>query len=165
MHIILKIKKMMKQYLTKEKLEELKNELNELKTVKRVEVGEKLKRAKELGDLSENSEYFEAREDQSRVESRIFELEGTLKDVELIKKSHSGGSASGIVKVGSTIEVSRSGKKMKFFIIGSNETNPDEGYISNESPLGKAFLGRKAGDNVLIQVPNGKVEYKVLSVE
>ena len=155
---------MMKQYLTKEKLEELKNELNELKTVKRIEVGEKLKRAKELGDLSVNSEYFEAREDQGRVESRIFELEGMLKDVELIKKSHSGASAGGIVKVGSTIEVSRSGKKMKFFIIGSNETNPDEGYISNESPLGKAFLGKKAGDTVLIQVPSGKVEYKILSI-
>jgi len=155
----------MKQYLTKEKLEELKNELNELKTVKRVEVGEKLKRAKELGDLSENSEYFEAREDQGRVESRIFELEETLKDVELIKKSHSGSSAGSVIKVGSTAEVSRSGKKMKFFIIGSNETNPDEGYISNESPLGKAFLGKKAGDTVLVQIPSGKAEYKILSVE
>lgn len=155
----------MKQYLTKEKLEELKNELNDLKTIRRVEVGEKLKRAKELGDLSENSEYFEAREDQARVEGRIFELEGTLKDVELIKKSHSSGSSGGIVKVGSTIEVSKSGKKMKFFIIGSNETNPDEGYISNESPLGMAFLGKKAGDVVVVKVPSGKVEYKILSVE
>ncbi|MHB9019488.1 MAG: transcription elongation factor GreA [Minisyncoccota bacterium] len=156
---------MTKQYLTKEKLEELKNELNDLKTVKRIEVGEKLKRAKELGDLSENSEYFEAREDQSRVESRIFELEGLLKDVELIKKPHSGSSEKGIVRVGSTVDVSKSGKKMKFFIIGSNETNPDEGYISNESPLGKAFLGKKSGDSVSVQVPSGKVEYKILSVD
>lgn len=154
---------MTKQYLTKEKLEELKNELNDLKTVKRIEVGEKLKRAKELGDLSENSEYFEAREDQSRVESRVFELEGLLKDVELIKK-HPGGGEKGTVRVGSSVEVSRAGKKMKFFIIGSNETNPDEGYISNESPLGRAFLGKKAGDSVSVQVPSGKVEYKVLSV-
>ena len=153
----------MKQYLTKEKLEELKNELSDLKTNKRVEVAEKLKRAKELGDLSENSEYFEAREEQGQVESRIFELEETLKDVELIEKSHSG--KTGIVKVGSTVEVSKAGKKMKFFIVGSSEAKPEEGYISNESPLGKAFLGKKSGDVVLVQVPSGKVEYKIVSVE
>lgn len=153
---------MAKQYLTKEKLAELKAELNELKTVKRVEVAEKLKRAKELGDLSENSEYLDAREEQGRIESRIFELEELLKDVELIEKSRSIGS---IVKTGSTVEVSKERKKMKFFIVGSNETKPEEGYISNESPLGKAFIGKKKGDTVLVQVPHGKVEYKIISVE
>lgn len=156
----------MKQYLTKEKLEELKNELHELKTVKRVEVGENLKRAKELGDLSENSEYFEAREEQAQVEARIFELENMLKDVELIVKPHAGPATGDVVKVGSTVEVSRAGKKMTLYIVGSNETNPDEGYISNESPLGSAFLGKKAGETVLVQVPGGKkVEYKILAVE
>jgi len=152
----------MKQYLTKEKLVELKNELAELKTVKRVEIAEKLQRAKELGDLSENSEYFEAREEQGQIESRIFELEDMLKDVELIEKSK---VVTGLVKVGSTIEVSKAGKKMKFFIVGSNEAKPEDGYISNESPLGKAFLGKKSGDVVLVQVPSGKVEYKIVSVE
>ncbi|MCL5017184.1 MAG: transcription elongation factor GreA, partial [Patescibacteria group bacterium] len=107
---------MVKQYLTKEKLEELKNELNELKTVKRIDIADKLKRAKELGDLSENSEYFEAREEQGQIESRIFELEDMLKEVEIIDKSRSAGS---IIKVGSTIEVSKDGKKFKFFIVGS----------------------------------------------
>lgn len=150
----------MKQYLSKEKLEELKNELNDLKTVKRVEVAEKLQRAKELGDLSENSEYFEAREEQGQIESRIFELEDMLKDVEIIDKT----KATGIVRVGSTVEVSRAGKKLKYSIVGSNESNPEGGYISNESPLGKAFLGKKAGDNVLVQVPSGKIEYKIVSV-
>lgn len=154
---------MMKQYLTKEKLEELKKELNELKTVKRVEIAEQLQRAKEMGDLSENSEYFEAREEQGQIESRIFELEEMLKDVELIEKSHNGSS---VIKVGSTIHVSRGDKKQQFFIVGSNEAKPEEGFISNESPLGRAFLGKKAGDTVLVQLPSGKkVEYKVVSVE
>lgn len=152
----------MKQYLTKEKLAELKVELNELKTARRVEVAEKLKRAKELGDLSENSEYFDAREEQGQVESRIFELEELLKDVELIEKSHFIGS---VVKTGSTVEVSKDGKKIKFFIVGSNETKPEEGFISNESPLGRSFIGKKAGDSVLVQVPSGKVVYKIVSVE
>lgn len=154
---------MTKQYLTKVKLEELKKELNELKTVKRIEIAEKLKRAKELGDLSENSEYFEAREEQGQIESRVFELEDVLKDVELIEKSHDGGS---VVKIGSTIEVAKDGKKQKLFIVGSNEAKPEEGFISNESPLGKAFLGKKSGDTVLVQLPSGKkAEYKILSVE
>lgn len=152
----------MKQYLTKEKLGELKAELNDLKTNKRLEIAEKLKRAKELGDLSENSEYFDAREEQGQIESRIFELEDLLKDVELIEKTHLAGS---VIKTGSTIEVSKNGEKRKFFIVGSNETKPEEGYISNESPLGKAFIGKKTGDVVLIQIPNGKVEYKIVSVE
>lgn len=154
---------MTKQYLTKAKLEELKKELIELKTVKRIEIAEKLKRAKELGDLSENSEYFEAREEQGQVESRIFELEDMLKDVELIEKSRDSGS---VVKIGSTIEVSKDGKKQRLFIVGSNEAKPEDGFISNESPLGKAFLGKKTGDMVLIHLPNGKkAEYKVFSIE
>jgi len=154
---------MMKQYLTKEKLAELKKELVELKSVKRLEIAEKLKRAKELGDLSENSEYFEAREEQGQLEGRIFELEDMLKDVELIEKTNA--PAGGTIKVGSTIEVSKGGQNTKFFIVGSNEAKPEDGFISNESPLGKAFLGKKGGDTVLAQLPNGKkAEYKILSV-
>jgi transcription elongation factor GreA len=153
----------MKQYLTKEKLKELEAELDELKTVKRLDIAEKLKRAKELGDLSENSEYFEVRDQQSQVERRIFELEDIVKDVEFIKKSKAGG----VVKIGSTIKVSKEGaKKMKFFIVGSNEANPEDGYISNESPLGVAFLGKNIGDTVSVKLPSGsKVKYKILSVE
>ncbi|MCL5017501.1 MAG: GreA/GreB family elongation factor, partial [Patescibacteria group bacterium] len=86
-----------------------------------------------------------------------------LKEVEIIDKSRSAGS---IIKVGSTIEVSKDGKKFKFFIVGSNEANPAEGFISNESPLGSAFLGKKKGDVVLVHLPNGKkAEYKILLAE
>ena len=149
-----------KQYVTKEKLEELKQELADLKGRKRIEVGERLKRAKELGDLSENSEYFEAREEQAQVETRIGELEDMVKTAEIIEKSASTAN----VFIGSTVEVEKNGEKMKLTIVGSNEANPGGGFISNESPLGRAFLGKKAGDKVTVSVPKGKVEYLILSI-
>lgn len=150
-----------KQYFSKEKLEELKNELNELKTEKRLEIAERLKRAKELGDLSENVEYFEAREEQAKVEGRILQLEEMVKNAEVIEKVSGGG----VVKVGSTIVVKKGDEKMRFVIVGSNEAKPEEGFISNESPLGSAFLDKKAGDVVIVATPKGKSEYKIVSIE
>ena len=150
-----------KQYLSKEKLEELKNELNQLKTVKRGEIAERLKAAKDFGDLSENSEYSEAREEQARVEGRIFELEEMLKQASIIEKS---GSVSE-VHVGSTVTVKKDGKTLSYNIVGSNETIPEEGKISNESPLGKALLGRKGGENVSFQTPGGEVFYTINKIE
>lgn len=148
-------------YLTPERLEELKKELNDLKTAKRIEVAERLKRAKELGDLSENSEYFEAREEQGQVENRIFELEEMVKNASLITKN--GGNKK--VHIGSTIEVSKDGQKMKYTIVGSSEARPEGGLISNESPLGKEFLGKEAGESVKVKTPKGEVVYKVLNIE
>lgn len=152
---------MQKQYLTKEKLEEFKKELNDLKSVKRLEIAERLQRAKEMGDLSENSEYFEAREEQALIESRIFELEELLRDVELIKKKPSGD----IIQVGSTIEVEKNGQKMTYTIVGSKEANPSTGLISNESPLGQSFLGKKVGEKSIVTLPNGTTEYQIISIK
>ncbi|MDO8584598.1 MAG: transcription elongation factor GreA [bacterium] len=149
------------QYLSPERLEELKAELNELKTTKRIEVADRLKRAKELGDLSENSEYFEAREEQAQVESRIFEVEDIIKNASVISKTTSRTK----VEVGSTIEVTKDGEKMKFTIVGSNETDPESGKISNESPLGKAFLGREPGESVKVKTPKGEVMYKIAKID
>ncbi len=149
-----------KQYVTKEKLEELKQELADLKGRRRIEVGERLKRAKELGDLSENSEYFEAREEQARVEARIGEFEDTIKSAEIIEKSTSISN----VAIGSAVEVKKDGQTTKFTIVGSNEANPTGGFISNESPLGQAFLGKKVGEKVIVAVPKGKVEYTIVSI-
>lgn len=155
-----------KQYLTKERLAELKEELADLKGRRRIEVGERLKKAKELGDLSENSEYFEAREEQAQVETRIGELEDMVKSAEIIEKTH----LTNTVAIGSTIEVEKSlpgqaGQRLKFTIVGSTEAKPESGFISNESPLGKNFLGKKVGDKVTISVPKGKVEYAILAIE
>ena len=150
----------MEYYLTAERLEELKNELNELKTVKRAEVAERLKRAKELGDLSENAEYMEAREEQNQVETRVVELEDMIKNASIIKQT--GGNK---VHIGSTVELERNGQKMVFVIVGLHEADPSAGKISNESPLGKSFLEKKAGDVVKVKTPAGEASYKILSVK
>lgn len=151
-----------KQYLTQERLGELKQKLQELRTKKRAEVAERLKRAKELGDLSENSEYFEAREEQAQVETQIAELEDILKNAAVITKS--GGEADR-VQIGSTIVVVKNDQEFKFTIVGSNEARPEAGLISNESPLGKAFFGRKAGETVKVKTPAGEVQYTISKIE
>lgn len=148
------------QYLSPERLEALKQELNELKTAKRIEVADRLKRAKELGDLSENSEYFEAREEQAQVESRIFEVEDIIKNASVISKPTNRTK----VEVGSTIEVTKDGAKMTLTIVGSNEAEPETGRISNESPLGKAFLGHEPGEHVKVKTPKGEMTYKIVSI-
>lgn len=147
-------------YLTSERFEELKAELVNLKTVRRLEVADRLKRAKELGDLSENAEYSEAREEQAVVESRIFEVEDMIKNAVIIKT----GTDSKLVEIGSSVVVSKGGKEATYHIVGSNETKPEEGYISNESPLGKAFLGKKPGEEVMVTTPKGDVKYTIVKI-
>lgn len=150
----------MGEFLTAKRFNELTEELEELKTTKRLEIAENLRNAKELGDLSENSEYLEAREEQGRVEGKILELEETLKDASIIKK----GSSKGVIGVGSTVEVLHHGKHVKFIIVGTNEAKPEEGFISNQSPLGKGLIGLKVGESVVIAAPNGKAEYKIRKI-
>ncbi|PIR89354.1 MAG: transcription elongation factor GreA [Candidatus Harrisonbacteria bacterium CG10_big_fil_rev_8_21_14_0_10_40_38] len=152
----------MEYYLTAERLEEIKKELEILKTERRLEVAKRLKRAKELGDLSENSEYIEAREEQSRVERQIFEYEQMVKNTILITKPVENVDT---IQIGSTFEVEKEGTKTKFTIVGSNEAKPEAGLISNESPLGKSFLGKRVGDKVSVKVPKGEVTYKITNIE
>ncbi|MDO8601809.1 MAG: transcription elongation factor GreA [bacterium] len=149
------------QHITAEKLEELKQELNNLRTVRRLEVADRLKRAKELGDLSENSEYMEARDEQQLVESRAFEIEDIINNSTIITMT----SGKSTVGVGATILVSKGTNEMKFSIVGPNEAKPEAGLLSNESPLGRAFIGHKPGDMVKINVPAGEVIYKILKIE
>lgn len=151
----------MKYYVTKERLEELKAELERLKKEERSEIAERLKRAKEYGDLSENSEYTAAKDEQARLESQIIELENIIRNSEIIKKI----SGKEIVQIGSTIEVKRKDKIFEYTIVGSQEANPESNLISNESPLGRAFLDKKAGDIVKIETPGGIVEYKIIKIK
>ena len=150
-------------YVSEEGLEDLKKELEELKTKKRMEVADNLKRAKEYGDLSENSEYVEAREEQNRVETRIFELEEFVKNAVVIKKT--GGAGAKKVQVGSKITVKKGGKTFIYMIVGSNESDPLKGTISNESPMGKTFLGHGEGETVAVATPGGKITYEILKIE
>ncbi len=149
-----------KYYLTQERFDELKKELEVLRNEKRIEVAEHLKRAKEYGDLSENFEYAEAREEQSRIEGRIAELDEMLKAAAIIKKT---GSDS--VQIGSTITVQQDGNAMRYTIVGSNESSPKENKISNVSPLGKAFLGHRVGDSIQVETPGGMRAYLIKGIE
>ncbi len=151
----------MPYYLTPERFEELKNELNNLKTVRRIEVADRLKRAKELGDLSENAEYTEAREEQTAIETRIVELEEMMKNASVIQ----GGAGKDKVRIGSTVEVEKNKQQIKYKIVGPEEASPASGLISNESPLGEAFLDKKVGDLVKVKTPSGEMAYKILNIE
>lgn len=151
----------MKHYLTKEGLKSLQAELEQLQKEGRREIAERLKRAKEYGDLSENSEYIDAKEAQGKLESRIFELEEIIRNAVLIKRSPQKDT----VGIGSTIEVQKGFKTFRYTIVGSREAKPEANLISNESPLGKAFLGKKIGDMVEIDTPSGKTKYKIVKIE
>ncbi len=151
----------MKYYLTQDRLKELKTELERLKKEARLEIAEKLKRAKEFGDLSENSEYSDAKDAQAKVETRIFELEDILRNAAIIKKI----AGNETIHIGSTIEIRRDGKNFMYTIVGSQEAKPEENLVSNESPLGKAFLGKKVGDVVEVQTPGGSVKCKIVKAE
>lgn len=151
----------MKNYLTKDRYEELKRELERMKKDERAEISERLKRAKEYGDLSENSEYSDAKEAQGKLEQRIFELEEMLRNAAIIKKPGS----SDRIEIGSTVEVRKDGKALKYTIVGSNEARPEANLISNESPLGRAFLGKKINDSIDVKTPKGVSVYKITKIE
>lgn len=154
---------MNKNYITSEAYKALKRELGELKTIKRKEIAQMLQEAKELGDLSENAAYQEAKETQSVLETRILQLEIFFKDASIIRRSPNNH----IVQLGSTIEIKSLTQPINnkvFTIVGSHEAKPIEGRISNESPLGKAFLGHAKDDILLVNTPQGDVKYKILKI-
>lgn len=152
----------MPQYLSPEGLEQHKKELEELKT-RRQEIAQRLEEAKALGDLSENNEYLQAREAQAFNEGKILELEQLLRDAVVIERTSKRNS---VVQVGCTVQVrTNNGKNQEFMIVGSEEANPVAGKISNESPLGKSFLGKKAGETAEVETPGGRVSYKIISIK
>ncbi|MBI3251370.1 MAG: lysine--tRNA ligase [Candidatus Andersenbacteria bacterium] len=140
-------------FLTREGMAEMQEKLHELKTVRRREIAEAIHSAKEQGDLSENAEYASAKEEQSRIESEIADIETTLKSAQVV----SAGS-SDKVSVGVTVTLDCDGNEKVYRIVGSNEADPLKGKISNESPVGQALLGKMKGDTVSIPVPGGKKE-------
>lgn len=154
------------KYISQEDLEKFKTELQELKTVKRQEIAERIEEAKSLGDLSENAEYIEAREAQAFNEGRIRELEELVKSAIIIDENKQKAGVKISVEVGDTVEVkNEKGDKFVFTIVGSNGTDPAQNKISNESPLGRAFLSRIPGEEVEVITPLGKVKYKILAIK
>ena len=151
--------------MTKEGYDDLVKELNELKTTRRAELSEKIRVARGFGDLSENSEYDEAKNEQAIVEARILTLENQLKNVKIIEKSD---TVKGTVSLGSfvTIRDVEFGDEMTYRIISSVESSNDMSTITDESPVGKALLGHKAGETVEVTIPSGaQIEYQIIKVE
>lgn len=144
-------------YLTEEGLQKLEDELVLLKE-KRKEIAKRIERAKDLGDLSENAEYHTAREDQGFTEGRVMEIERMIKTGIVVKKN----GQSDVVNLGTKIVAKDdAGQQKEFEIVGINEADPMSGKISNESPIGKAFMDKKVGDKVEIEVPKGKLIYTI----
>ena len=149
--------------LTDEGLKKLQDELEHLKTVGRTEIAEKIKVARGYGDLSENSEYDEAKNEQAKIEARIVELESMLKNVEIITEKK---GASKTVIIGSKVKVYdvEFDEEMEFKVVGSAEADPENGLISDESPVGKALLGSKVGETVKAEAPAGEIELKIVAI-
>lgn len=148
--------------ITEEGLEKLRSELQELLTVRRPEVINRIKGAKELGDLSENAEYSAAKEEQSFVEGRIQELEEVIKHAKIADGST---DCNGSIAIGCTVKVLVDGEEDQFELVGPTESDPSRGKISVDSPVGKALLGHKAKDIVSVETPDGKIQYKIISVD
>ncbi|MBR5319672.1 MAG: transcription elongation factor GreA [Peptococcaceae bacterium] len=149
--------------LTREGLEQLEQELEELRTVKRTEVKERLKEAIALGDLSENSEYDDAKNEQAFMEGRILELEKMIRNAKVIED---GVQQEGTITVGSLVTVKdiEFDEITEYRLVGTVEADPMNNRISNESPVGRALLGHKAGDIIDVEVPAGVIQLEIIEI-
>jgi transcription elongation factor GreA len=147
-------------YLSRDGLVKLRAELDEMVNVRRPEVAQRIHDAKEHGDLTENAEYEDAKNEQAFVEGRIATLEALIKNATIIDERHSGDH----VQIGTTVLVAGPDAEERFTIVGSTEARPAEGRISNESPVGRALLGHKVGETVVVRVPAGDFSYKILKL-
>lgn len=152
-----------KYVMTYEGIIKLEDELEYLKTAKRREIMEKIKVALSFGDLSENSEYDSAKNEQAFVEGRIVQLENMLKNATIVDEEE---IPPGVVGIGSIVKVRDYdfNEEVEYLIVGSAEADPINNKISNESPVGKGLVGKKAGDVVEVQVPDGVSKYEILSI-
>lgn len=149
------------QIISQEGYDKLKKELNERIGVKRSEIASRIESAKELGDLSENAEYAEAKDEQAFNDGRIGELMALLKNVTVVQNNQDKHK----IGMGSKVMAEIDGKIKEFIIVSFNEANPSEGKISNESPLGVAFLGKKKGEKITVNTPRGSAIYEILDVK
>jgi transcription elongation factor GreA len=149
--------------VTREGLEKMQSELEYLKTVKRQEVSQRIKQAIEFGDISENSEYEDAKNEQAFIEGKIASLEKKLRNVRLIDDK---AVKAGIVSLGARVKIKdlEYGDEFEYTIVGSTEADPLEAKISNESPVGKAILGKKVGEVVDVTVPDGTLRYQIVGI-
>ena len=150
-------------FLTRDGLKKLEEELNFLRTVRRAQVAERLHNAQEDGELIENAEYEDAKNEQAFLEGKILTLEAMLSNAVIVENDR----PHGVVSLGSKVTIKESGvaKPELYELVGAAEANPKDGRISNESPLGRALLGRKVGDEVKVNAPSGTISFRVVSVD
>ena len=153
-----------KNILTYEGLKKLEDELQDLKVVKRREIAQKIKEAREQGDLSENAEYDAAKDEQRDIEARIEEIEAILKNAEVVVEEEVDLEK---ISIGCKVRIldEEFDEELEYKIVGSTEANSLKGKISNESPVGKALIGRKVGDEVTVETQVGELKYKVLEIQ
>lgn len=149
------------QIISQEGYDKLKKELDYLNITKRKEIAERIERAKELGDLSENAEYQDAKDEQAFNDGRIMEITGLLKNLTVVGDENKKGNK---VVMGSNVIVKTNRTEKEYTIVSFNEVDPAKGKISNESPLGVAFLGRKKGDTVTVNTPKGEAKYEIIKI-
>ncbi|MBR7132576.1 MAG: transcription elongation factor GreA [Clostridia bacterium] len=149
--------------ITDDGLKKLQDELEILKTKGRAEIAEKIKVARGYGDLSENSEYDEAKNEQAKIEARIVEIEAMLKNVEIIEDIK-GKAKSVMIGVKVKVLDVEYGDESEYRVVGSTEADPRNGKISDESPVGRALLGKKIGDEVIVEAPGGEFKLKILEI-
>lgn len=149
------------QYISEDGLAKLRAELEELINVRRQEIAQRIHDAKEHGDLAENAEYEDAKNEQAFVEGQIQRLEALIKNATIIEGNH----GTDHVQIGSTVKVEGADGKEVFTIVGSTEASPGDGRISNESPVGRALLGKRKGEAVVVHVPAGDFSYKILDIK
>ncbi len=147
-------------YISKDGLDKLRAELEEMLNVRRTEIAQRIHDAKEHGDLSENAEYEDAKNEQAFVEGRIQTLEVMIKNATIIDEN----TSTDHVQIGSTVRVKGEDGPETFMIVGSAEAKPADGRISNESPVGRALLGRRKGDKVVVKVPAGDFAYTIVEI-
>ena len=150
--------------LTPEGHEKLKEEIEHLSTIKRREVAERIKQAREFGDIAENSEYDDAKNEQAMLEHRIATLEDRLKSSRVVNRKE---IPTGVVAVGTRVKLRDVDAKetIEYHIVGSAEANPAEHKLSNESPVGKAIIGKKKGETVEVSAPRGSLKFKIMGIK
>lgn len=149
--------------ITDDGLKKLQEELETLKTEGRADIAEKIKVARGYGDLSENSEYDDAKNEQAKIEARIVELEAMLKNVEIIKDIK-GAAKTVVVGVKVKVYDEEFDEEEEYYVVGSTEADPTSNKISDESPVGRALLGHKVGDTVIVEAPAGEIKLKIVGI-
>ncbi len=151
----------MKKIFTKAGIEKLKEELIYLEKIKRKEVADKIKTAAAFGDLKENSAYSDAKDEQTVLETRVAKIRETLKDAEVVDE---GSCSLGIVCVGSKVSVEENGNEIIFEVVGETESDPFQGKVSSDSPIGRSLLDKREGDVCLVETPSGEKKYRIKKI-